>query len=134
MSKNIILSDGITSIKNSDFPNLDTDTTLLFVPASCFFIQNYALRNLPELRILWLPNSLTLISDSAFSGLDKIEAIAIHDFETSEPGDVHFEYFDSITDLFREHPLYTYDAQHKLEKICKKDMIISYARKRSVKF
>ncbi len=64
MSKNIIISDGITSIKNSDFPTIDTDATLLFIPASCYFIQDYALRNLPELRILWLPNSLTLISDS----------------------------------------------------------------------
>ena len=127
MSKNIILSDGITSIKNSDFPTIDTDATLLFVPACCFFIQNYALRNLPELRVLWLPKSLTLISESAFSGLDKLEAIVIHDFETSSLGSVHYEYFDSITELFSKHPLDTYDAQHEIRKICKKNMILSYA-------
>ena len=49
---------------------------------------------------MWLPQSLTLVNETALSGLDNLECILVHNMETYYTGHQRFDYPDNFDGLF----------------------------------
>ena len=86
-----------------DFPELNKDVNYLFIPNGCNWISEYAFRNLPNLKGIWLPETLTLIHKTALSGLDNLEYLLVHNMSTNYKGSQGYEYPDNFNGLFATH-------------------------------
>ncbi|MDE6594360.1 MAG: hypothetical protein K2K57_15010 [Oscillospiraceae bacterium] len=60
------------SVSFEDFPTLNKEVKYIFVPNGYVWFGEYAFRNLPNLTGMWLPQSLTLIDETALSDLSCI--------------------------------------------------------------
>lgn len=101
--KLIKLTDDILSVSYEDFPKLNEEVNNLFIPNGCNWIKGYAFRNLPNLNAIWLPETLTVINKTAFSGLDNLEYLLVHDMRTDYGGCHGYEYPSSFDGLFATH-------------------------------
>lgn len=88
------------SVSYEDFPTLNKDVEYIFIPNGCVWCSEYAFRNLPNLKGIWLPQSLTLVDETALSGLDNLERILVHDMKTYYTGCLRFDYPDNFDGLF----------------------------------
>lgn len=96
----IILPNDTISVSYEDFPTLNKDVEHIFIPNGCVWCSEYAFRNLPNLKKMWLPQSLTLVNETALSGLDNLEYILVHNMETYYTGHQRFDYPDNFDGLF----------------------------------
>ena len=104
----IKLPNGTDMVSFDDFPTLNKDVRYIFVPNSCVWCSEYAFRNLPNLKGMWLPQSLTLIDKTALSGLDNLEYILVHNMESMETGfkgSQGYDYHDNFDGLFATYGL-----------------------------
>ena len=99
----IELPDGTLSVSFEDFPKLNTEVDNLFIPNGCYWIKEYAFRNLPNVKAIWLPETLTVLNKTAFSGLDNLEYILVHNMQTNYKGSQGYEYPDNFNGLFATH-------------------------------
>lgn len=99
----IELPDGTMKVSLEDFPELNKDVNYLFIPNGCNWISEYAFRNLPNLKGIWLPETLTVLNRTALSGLDNLEYLIVHNMETDYGGSQGYEYPDNFNGLFATH-------------------------------
>ena len=99
----IMLPNDTLSVSFEDFPKLNTEVDNLFVPNGCYWIKEYAFRNLPNLKAIWLPETLTVLNKTALSGLDNLEYLIVHNMETDYGGSQGYEYPDNFNGLFATH-------------------------------
>lgn len=104
----IELPNDTISVSFEDFPTLNKDVKYIFIPDGCVWCREYAFRNLPNLTGMWLPQSLTLINDTALSGLDNLEYILVHNTENMETAfkeSQRYDYHDNFDGLFATYGL-----------------------------
>ena len=99
----IMLPNDTLSVSFEDFPKLNTEVDNLFIPNGCYWIKEYAFRKLPNLKAIWLPETLTVLNKTAFSGLDNLEYLLVHNMSTNYKGSQSYEYPDNFDGLFATH-------------------------------
>lgn len=99
----IELPDGTMTVSFESFPELNKEANYVFIPRGCYWITEYAFRNLPNLKGIWLPETLTVLNKTAFSGLDNLKYILVHNMQTNYKGSQGYEYPDNFNGLFATH-------------------------------